>query len=160
MPGTWGHLARRYREGVFSTPLGTAEWNWVESLLTDPERVAFREQLTADQRHGYQAARAAEAILGSDRTGVRAALLHDIGKRHARLGLVGRALVSAAIRLKVPLWRRARTYRDHGRIGSEELAGWGAEALVVEFARNHHDVRPPSIEEAVWEALCETDKPH
>jgi len=51
-------------------------------------------------------------------------------------------------------------YRDHGRIGSEELAGWGAEPLVVEFARNHHGARPPSIEEAVWEALCETDKPH
>ncbi|MDE0132049.1 MAG: HDIG domain-containing protein [bacterium] len=132
----------------------------MEGYLADPERVAFREQPTADQRHGYEAARVAEAILGSDRTRVRAALLHDIGKRHARPGLVGRALVSVAIRLRVPLWRRARMYRDHGRIGSEELAGWGAEPLVVEFARNHHGARPPSIEEAVWEALCETDKPH
>ncbi len=132
----------------------------MESHLADPERVAFCEQPTADQRHGYQAARLADAILGSDRTGVRAALLHDIGKRHARLGLVGRALASVAIRLRVPLWRRARMYRDHGRIGSEELAGWSAEPLVVEFARHHHGVRPPGIEEAVWEALCETDKPH
>ena len=160
MPGTWGHLARRYREGILSAPLNPAEWSWVEGHLAVPERVAFGEQPTADQRHGYEAARLAEAILGSDRTGVRAALLHDIGKRHARLGLVGRALASVAIRLRIPLWRRARIYRDHGRIGSEELSGWGAEPLVVEFARHHHGVRPPSIEEAVWEALCETDKPH
>lgn len=160
MPGTWGHLARRYREGILSAPLTPAEWSWVESHLADPERVAFCEQPTADQRHGYEAARLAEAILGPDRAGVRAALLHDIGKRHARLGLVGRALASVAIRLRVPLWRRARIYRDHGRIGSEELSGWDAEPLVVEFARHHHGVRPPSIEEAVWEALCETDKPH
>ena len=160
MPGTWGHLAKRYRDGVSSAPLSPAEWSWVESFLADPERVAFREQPTADQRHGYEAARVAEAILGSDRSGVRAALLHDIGKRHARLGLLGRALVSVAIRLRVPLWERARIYRDHGQIGSVELSGWGAELLVVEFARNHHGTRPPSIEEAVWEALCETDKPH
>ena len=132
----------------------------MEGHLEDPERVAFCEQPTADQRHGYQAARVAEATLGSDRTGVRAALLHDIGKRHARLGLVGRSLASVAIRLGIPLWRRARMYRDHGRIGSEELSGWGAEPLVVEFARSHHGARPSSIEEAVWEALCETDKPH
>lgn len=160
MPGTWGHLAKRYRDGVLAAPLDAAEWMWVESLLADPERVAFREQPIADQRHGYQAARAAEAILGSDRSGIRAALLHDIGKRHARLGLLGRVLVSVAIRLRVPLWERARFYRDHGHLGSEELSGWGAELLVVEFARNHHGARPPGIDEAVWDALCETDKPH
>ncbi|MDE0230726.1 MAG: HDIG domain-containing protein [bacterium] len=160
MPGTWGHLFKRYREGILSSPLDPAEWDWVESFLADPERSAFREQPTADQRHGYRAARVAEAILGAHRSGIRAALLHDIGKRHARLGLVGRALVSVAIRLRVPLWERARIYRDHGPVGSEELSGWGAEPLVVEFARSHHGARPPSIEEAVWEALCETDKPH
>ena len=159
MPGTWAHLAKRYREGILSAPLSPAEQGWVESYLTDPERVAFGEQPAADQRHGYEAARMAEATLAADRSGVRAALLHDIGKRHARLGLVGRALVSVAIRLRVPLWARARLYRDHGRIGSEELSRWGAEHLVVEFARNHHGARPPGIEEAVWTALCETDKP-
>ena len=160
MPGSWGHLVRRYREGFLSTPLDPAEWSWIESFLADPERSAFREQSIADQRHGYRAARVAEVILGPDRSGIRAAMLHDIGKRHARLGLVGRALASVAIRLRVPLWERARIYRDHGPVGSEELSGWGAEPLVVEFARNHHGARPPSIEKAVWEVLCETDKPH
>lgn len=160
MPGTWAHLAKRYREAVASAPLSPEERSWVESLLTGPERAAFAEQPTADQRHGYEAARVADTSLAADRSGVRAALLHDIGKRHAGLGLPGRAVASVAIRLRLPLWERARTYRDHGRIGSEELSAWGAEPLVVEFARSHHGARPHSIEEAVWEALRETDKPH
>ncbi len=160
MPGTWAHLAKRYWEGMRSAPLSPREQAWVDSCLTDPERAAFGEQAVADQRHGYEAARGAEAVLGADRSAVRAALLHDIGKRHARLGLVGRAVASVAIRLRLPLWERARLYRDHGPIGAGELSAWGAEPLVVEFARSHHGTRPPDIEHAVWEALRETDKPH
>ena len=159
MPGTWAHLAKRYREGMFSAPLRPVEKAWARGFLTDPERCAFDEQSTADQRHGYEAARIAEATLGADPSAVRAALLHDIGKRHARLGLAGRAVASVAIRLRLPLWERARMYRDHGPIGSEELSGWGAEPLVVEFARSHHGARPSGIEPVIWEALRKTDKP-
>ena len=159
MPGTWSHLAERFREGVRSTPLDRPESSWVESRLTGPEWSAFRGQSAADQRHGYSAARLVVAELGEHRAAVRAALLHDIGKRHARLGLAGRVLASVAIRMRLPLWGRARTYRDHGPIGSRELSGWGAEELVVEFARAHHGARPPRIDPAVWKVLCESDKP-
>ena len=160
MPGTWSHLAKRYWEATRSAPLETAERVWVESWLTETEWSAFGEQSVADQRHGHDAARAAQMALGADPSAVRAALLHDIGKRHAGLGLAARAVASVAIRLRWPLWRSARLYRDHGPIGSEELSGWGAEPLVVEFARCHHGVRPPGIKRQVWDALCETDKPH
>ena len=132
---------------------------WVKEFLTSPEWSAFSEQSIADQRHGYAAARVVDAALDTNPSAVRAALLHDIGKRHARLGLPGRVLASVAIRLRLPLWRRARIYRDHGPIGSHELSNWGAESLVVEFARTHHSSRPPQIEPAVWQALCESDKP-
>lgn len=132
----------------------------MQSCLTAREWDAFGDLSVADQRHGYGAARVVEATLGPHRIAVRAALLHDIGKRHAGLGLMGRVLASVAIRLRIPLWRRARTYRDHGPIGSRELSDWGAESLVVEFARTHHGSRPPGFEPAVWEALCESDKPH
>ena len=132
---------------------------WVRKRLTPPEWSAFCEQAIADQRHGYSAARVVDAALDANRSAVRAALLHDIGKRHARLGLLGRVFASVAIRLHLPLWPRARTYRDHGPIGSQELSDWGAESLVVEFARTHHASRPPQIEPAVWQALRESDKP-
>ncbi len=129
-------------------------------FLTRPEWTAFCEQPVADQRHGYSAARVVHAALDPNPSAVRAALLHDIGKRHARLGLMGRALASVAIRLRLPLWGRIRTYRNHGPIGSRELQEWGAESLVVEFARAHHGSRPPQIEPKVWKALCESDKAH
>ena len=160
MPGTWSHLAGRLWEGMRLTPLSPPELLWVESRLTGPEWTAFREQSMADQRHGYSAARAAEAALGGHPEAVRAALLHDIGKRHARLGPAGRVWASVAIKMRLPLWKSARAYRDHGPIGSRELSGWGAESLVVEFARAHHGTRPSGFDPAVWQALCESDKPH
>ena len=160
MPGTWGHLAGRFWEVFRSTPLRRAESSWVESRLSGPEWDAFRDQSAADQRHGYSAARAVEAALGAHPSAVRAGLLHDIGKRHARLGLVGRTLASVAIRVRAPLWNGARIYRDHGVIGSGELVAWGAERLVVEFARSHHGDRPSAIDPALWEVLVQSDKPH
>lgn len=159
MPGTWSHLAGRLWEGIRSRPLGRPERLWVESRLTGPEWAAFCEQSAADQRHGYSAARTVEAVPGIRPEAVRAALLHDIGKRHARLGLAGRVAASVAIRMRMPLWRRARTYRDHGPIGSRELSDWGAESLVVDFARSHHGNRPPGIDPQVWKVLCESDNP-
>lgn len=131
----------------------------MESHLSAPEWDAFRDQSAADQRHGYSAARAVEAALGAHPSAVRAGLLHDVGKRHARLGLAGRTLASVAIRVRAPLWEGARVYRDHGVIGSRELADWGAEHLVVEFARSHHGDRPLSIDPAVWKVLLQSDKP-
>lgn len=159
MPGTWAHLAGRYWETVSSRPLDGTERRWVEARLSPPERAAFGRQPVADQRHGYRSARAVEKVLGSDLSAVRAALLHDIGKRHAGLGLMGRVFASVAIRLGIPLWERARIYRDHGPIGSRELSDWGAEPLVSDFARSHHGSRPAGIEPEVWRVLRRSDKP-
>lgn len=131
----------------------------MRSLLSGAEWDAFCQQPVADQRHGYSAGRAVEAALASSPSAVRAALLHDIGKRHARLGLAGRTLASVAIRIGLPLWEAARTYRDHGMIGAGELAAWGAEPLVVQFARSHHGARPPTIDAKLWQVLVQSDKP-
>ena len=131
----------------------------MQGHLSGPEWAAFCEQSAADQRHGYAAARAVEDALAAHSSAVRAGLLHDIGKRHAGLGLAGRVLASVAIRVRLPLWESARIYRDHGTIGSRELAAWGAERLVVEFARSHHGDRPSSIEPALWRVLLRSDKP-
>ena len=160
MPGTWSHLAGRWWEVVRSASLTAEERAWVESRLTVREWEAFCEQTVADQRHGFAAGRQVEEALDDHPGAVRAALLHDIGKRHARLGSVGRVLVSVAIRMRLPLWNRARIYRDHGLIGARELSEWGAEPLVVEFARAHHTSRPPSIDPQVWQVLCKSDEPH
>lgn len=120
----------------------------------EAEQEAFFAQSRADQRHGYEAARR----VGELRQLVRAALLHDIGKRHAGLGLIGRVLVSAAAKLSLPLGRRGLLYLDHGELAAAELTALGAEPLVVEFARDHHGERPATIPPQDWTMLVRADR--
>jgi hypothetical protein len=130
----------------------------LRSRLSPGEAWLFFSQASADQRHGYQAAQVARDG-GLDHVGVKAALLHDIGKRHARLGVFWRVFASLAIKARLPLSRRWRLYRDHGRIASGELAAVGSEQIVVDFAHHHHGTRPPSIPVGVWEVLQLADQP-
>jgi hypothetical protein len=157
VPGTWSHLAARFVDVAAARPLEVGELAWVEARLTQPELTAFLAQHHADQRHGHDAGNHVAAHGGTDGE-VRAALLHDLGKRHAHLGLFGRTWASLAIRLRVPLWARARIYRDHGPLAAVELERWGAERLVVEFTRHHHGRRPDTIEPSVWHRLEAADR--
>ena len=56
---------------------------------------------------------------------VRAALLHDIGKRHARLAPVARSIVTAIAKLGLPVGRRGALYLAHGRLAADELSPSG-----------------------------------
>ena len=88
---------------------------------------------------------------------VRAALLHDIGKRHARLSPVARSVVTAVAKLRLPVGRRGALYLAHGRLAADELSHLGAEALVVDFAACHHEERPDSINPEDWATLVVAD---
>ena len=119
----------------------------------------FFAQHDADQRHGYHAALTVIAA-GVDEVGViTAALLHDIGKRHARLGVAGRSLASVMILLGLPLGERMTAYRDHGLIGARELGALGAPSLAIDFAMHHHGTRPPTIDPETWDLLVRADQP-
>ena len=72
---------------------------------------------------------------------------------------MGRTLASLLIRLRLPLSRRARLYRDHGELAARELDQLGCETLVVEFARHHHGDRPETISPATWGLLQLADEP-
>jgi len=117
----------------------------------------FFTQAGYDQRHGFQAARymAAREPLRPDL--IRAALLHDIGKRHANLGPVGRSLLSAYVKLGGRAKGRWQRYLDHGEVASAELGALGAERAVVDFARHHHGRRPESIPPGEWDLLQAAD---
>lgn len=158
MPGSLGHLTRRFFDVLFATPLDSGERAAIEGWLDSGQAWVFFSQSDPDQRHGFHAALVSIAG-GAEPEVVRAALLHDVGKRHARLGVLGRSLASIAIRLGLPLTRRWRFYRDHGEISARELAGLGCEALIVDFARHHHGDRPPGIPCPTWDLLQLADQP-
>ena len=158
MPGSLGHLTRRFFDVLFSTPLDVAERTAVEGWLDGGQAWVFFSQPDPDQRHGFHAALVTIAR-GGERDVIRAALLHDVGKRHARLGVLGRSYASLAMRLGLPLTRRWQLYRDHGENAALELTSLGCADLIVDFARHHHSERPPGISTNTWDLLQLADQP-
>jgi putative nucleotidyltransferase with HDIG domain len=128
---------------------------WLPSEPAD----LFFAQSKADQRHGYHAALTVIAAGADDSDVIMAALLHDVGKRHARLGIIRRSIASVMILLGLPLTARMEVYRDHGMVAARELAGLSLPSLVVDFAMHHHGERPPTIDPRVWNALVAADQP-
>ena len=158
MPGSLSHLARRFIDVLTSQALTSEERDAVDSWLTPELASVFFDQPKADQRHGYHAA-ATVVASGHDHPDiVVSALLHDVGKRHARLGILGRSVASLLILGDLPLNERMTIYRDHGLIGARELAALGAPALAIDFTMHHHSERPLTIDAGVWEALRSADQ--
>jgi len=156
--GTWRHLATRFFSVVFSPGLNPTEAEQVRGWLSNDESEVFFAQPEFDQRHGLEAARHV-AQLEPQRTDlIRAALLHDIGKRHAGLGPMGRTIVSVYIKLGGRPKGKWHSYLDHGQGAATELEALGAEPIVVEFAREHHGSRPELIAEEDWAVLQAADQ--
>lgn len=151
------HLVRRFFFVLRAPPLTDAERDEVEVWLTAADRDLFWSQHHADQRHALDTARAVIAAHGADRTVVRAALFHDVGKIHSRLGPFRRSLATLGGGLGLPLPGAWQAYLDHGPLGADDLAGTGAEPLVVEFARLHPQPAPEPFDPAVWRALLDAD---
>lgn len=159
MPGSLGHLSRRFFDVLFSRPLDVAERATVESWLPVELHAIYFTQQPADQRHSYEAALSVIGDGQDESDVVIAALLHDVGKRHARLGVIGRTFASLLILTGLPLTRRMEAYRDHAIIGARDLASVGAPSLAVDYALHHHGRRPSTIAPAVWDALEAADEP-
>lgn len=159
MPGSLGHLAKRFVDFVTARPLFVEEVDLVRSWLSPSEAEIFFAQSPKDQAHGYQAGSLVAARQPSRIELIKAATLHDVGKRHADLGVVGRTLASLAIKLGLPMTRRMESYRDHPGLGADELEAAGCSATVVMFTRWHHDDRPESIPFDDWQLLIEADEP-
>lgn len=151
------HLVRRFFDVLAAQPLDADERAEVELFLTDADRGLFWLQDAADQRHALATARAVRGRLGNHTEAIRAALFHDVGKVHSRLGPFRRSLATVLGALRLPMPVRFRTYLDHGPHGADDLAERGVEALVVAFARHHPGPAPPSIDPGVWQVLLDAD---
>jgi putative nucleotidyltransferase with HDIG domain len=151
------HLVRRFFEVLAARRPTPAEQLEAAALLRPAEAALFWDQPVADQRHGLESARTVAARLPDRPDLIRAALLHDVGKRHARLGVVGRSVASALELAHLPAPGRFHRYLAHGPLGAAELERAGAEEIVVAFAAAHHDRRPPQIDPVDWQILADAD---
>lgn len=129
----------------------------VSEWLNPSEREIFLAQDSRDQRHGFNAGSFVASLLPADPAAIKAAALHDIGKRHANLGALGRSVASILIKLGLPLTRRMSMYRDHGDIGAADLAAIGSDDIVVSFTRSHHHECPAEFDPSLWKLLQEAD---
>lgn len=153
-----GHLARRFFSFATALPLSIEESDNARSLLGDEELSdLFFAQPAADQRHGYDAG-SWLAARDMPMWMVQAGMLHDIGKRHARMGRWGRATTTALGWVGVVPRGRMSIYTAHGPIGAKELGASGADARIVAYTAHHHDGRPPELTDAEWNQLDEADR--
>lgn len=152
------HLARRFFGSLAARRPSPAEQHWVAGRIGGEVARLFFAQDALDQAHAVAAARRVERAAPGRDDLVRAALLHDVGKAAAGLGVIGRTVASLLAIAHLPAPGRMRQYLDHGRIGAELLSGVGESALTVAFARSHHDrSAPPGIAAADWETLYRSD---
>jgi hypothetical protein len=152
----WRHLVRRFFWSLRVQELSATEIESLRPLRGEELLAVYLTQPAADQRHGLDCARWVEERGGRAEVAV-AALVHDLGKRHAGLGVIGRSLASMCEILRLPAPGRLGRYLEHGRLGADDLAVLGAPRLVVDFARSHHGERPASIDPADWTLLVESD---
>ena len=152
-------MVARLADVVLSRRLAPQEQAEVAAYLRSPiERDMFWGQPKADQRHGLEAARSvATGCPGRDDL-IRAALLHDTGKRHARLGPLRRSWTVLRCSIGLAPTPRMAYYLEHGRLGADELAAASAEPLVVAYTRHHHGERPDGINAEDWALLAAADR--
>ncbi len=85
-------------------------------------------------------------------------MLHDLGKRDARLGPIGRSVATVYAVLGIHGSERHRSYNRHSQEGAEILESAGAEETVVSYTRHHHSGRPAGFDPDDWDLLMTADR--
>ena len=113
------HLSRRALGSVSNAGPSTKDLERVAETLLSRELVLWSGMQGRDQRHSIQVMdRFVRLRPEATRAERAAALLHDVGKSHSRLGWLGR-IVATVVGPRTP---QMRAYLDHERIGLELLA--------------------------------------
>jgi len=149
------HLTARFFGALVPAAPRPADVAWAEAILSPAAYAQWKLQPRHDQRHTVRVARTVEARLAGtpdegDTRWLAAALLHDIGKLDARLGVYGRvvATVSGAATdgALADAWsekrgftRRVGLYLRHPEIGADRIRLAGGPEVAAQWAAAHHD---------------------
>ena len=152
------HLVGRFLRSVVARRPGPAGQALVAAHLDETRSQVFWRQPVPDLDQAVRGARRIVAAAPERDDLVRAFLLHDVGKRHARAGTVQRSLITVAALLRLPVGERGRAYLAHGERGAAELEAMGCDELTVAFARHHHEDPPRWVDPGDWELLVHADR--
>ena len=127
-----GHLARRFAGSVSRSRPPSADEEWAEGWLGDAERTLWRRLSNVDRRHAIEVARRFASLRPeASRAEMAGAVLHDVGKREAGLGTIGRVVATVV----GPRSARFRTYHDHEEIGAAWLELDDSDPITVALVR-------------------------
>jgi hypothetical protein len=148
------HLMRRFMRALWPGPPRARDVAWVEDILEYGELALWRALPNHDRRYSIRVAKEVQARLaGTDHAGeaawLAAALLHDVGKLDADLGVVGRSVATllgaAAGPRRVEGWasgvgfrRRVASYLQHDERGAERIRAAGGRDEAARWALVHH----------------------
>lgn len=156
------HLARRFFGALWPARPKPDDLAWVMAALTPGELTLWGRMPNHDQRHSIGVAREVARTLDAtewagDSRWIAAALLHDVGKLDAHLGVYGRVMATVAGGVaghdmadawsaKSGFTRRAGLYLRHGELGADIIRMANGREEAAAWAAAHHD---PSR----WDAL-------
>ncbi|MHB1129678.1 MAG: hypothetical protein ACYC06_06500 [Ilumatobacteraceae bacterium] len=130
------HLIKRFFTSLSATPLNDLEHAWVKEVLSAREHDLWSTQAIIDQRHSCDIARRFVEIRSlASRDEIAGALLHDIGKIDADLGIMARVIVTL-LPLPTP---RFTAYRNHQQRGAQMLKTIGSSDITIALVAGHPD---------------------
>jgi hypothetical protein len=140
----------------------------VKAVLTPQEQALWNRLPAYDRRYSIRVARMVEKLLADssyagDERWAAVALLHDVGKLDAGLGITGRVLATIAGAV-IPRTRRSPgrfgRYLRHDEAGERLLRASGGREEAARWASAHHHPdcwEDTGIPEPVMHALAEAD---
>ncbi|MEA3217837.1 MAG: hypothetical protein QOJ19_3993 [Acidimicrobiia bacterium] len=136
------HLVKRFVQTLWPGTPSVSDEAWAAGWLSPTEEALWRSQPPVDRRHTIAVARSVASTFDGASPPpwlMAAALLHDVGKAHASLGVTGRTVATILELLdvrRVP--GRLGAYLSYTERGAAALADAGADPRVVAWTREHH----------------------
>lgn len=126
------HLAKRFFRSLTARKISDEETIWVSSFLMHEEMRLWSQQMRIDQLHSIHIAKRFCVLMpGASREEVAAALLHDVGKIDAHLGVLARVLATILPNRVAQIMPRLGAYVDHEAIGVQKLLAIGSSETTV-----------------------------